>query len=340
MGPFALISLIFEPAFRVVLTVALLALDYGLEGAMVALLVTNVVAAVLAAVALRRLTGELTDPPRYVLRELFSFSAVSWAASLAGTGLVWADTIILGIYRSAREVGVYSVATRLTLLATVVLSALTSAFAPQIADLYRRGNLDRLSSLYRVVTSWILRLSLPAFVVLVVFPKPLLRIFGPGFAAGAAVTVILAAGQLFDVATGPTGYMLVMSGRPILTMANNLCALVLNIGLNVYLIPRYGIRGAAVAWALSIALINVAKVVQVWATMRMLAFDAGFMKGCVAGAASLVAGVGVHLLLPGQPGLIVGTGVIVAVHAAVLLALGLHEEDRVVLRKLGERVGL
>jgi O-antigen/teichoic acid export membrane protein len=340
MGPFALISLIFEPAFRVVLTVALLAMDYGLKGAMVALLVTNAVAAVLAGVALRRLTGPLADPPRYVLRELFGFSAVSWVASLAGTGLVWADTIVLGIYRSAREVGVYSVATRLTLLATVVLSALTSAFAPQIADLYRRGNLDRLSSLYRVVTSWILRLSLPAFVVLVVFPKPLLRIFGPGFAAGAAVTVILAAGQLFDVATGPTGYMLVMSGRPILTMANNVCALVLNIGLNVYLIPRHGIRGAAIAWALSIALINVAKVAQVWLTMRMLAFDAGFVKGCVAGAASFVAGVGVHLALPGLPGLMVGTCVVVAVHAAVLLVLGLHEEDRVVLRKLGERMGL
>ncbi len=340
MTPFAVVNLVFEPAFRVALTLAFLAMDWGLRGAMVALLITNVVAAVLAAGWLRRMVGSFSEPPRYQWRELFGFSTVSWMASLAGTGLVWADTIILGLFRPAREVGIYQVATRLTVLATIVLLPIASSFAPQIADLYRRGNLERLARLYAVVTSWTFRLSLPGFIVLILFPRPLLHIFGRGFGQAATVTVILAVGQMFDVATGPTGYMLVMSGRPYLTMANNLLALVLNISLNLVLIPRHGIRGAAVAWALSIALINIAKLAQVWLTLRMHAFDIGFAKGCLAAAVASVPGIAVQTTMRGFPGLLVGAVAITVTYVVVLLALGLREEDRVVLRRLGQRAGL
>jgi O-antigen/teichoic acid export membrane protein len=338
MTPYASVNLVFEPAFRVLLTVAFLALDWGLKGAMVALLITNSAAAVIAAVWLRRLTGRLTALPAYRWRELFGFSTVSWLASLASTGLVWADTIILGIFRSEREVGLYQVATRLTVLATIVLLPIATSFAPQIADLYRRGNLERLARLYAVVTSWTLRLSLPGFLVLLLFPRPLLRIFGGGFAGGATVTIILAIGQMFDVATGPTGYMLVMSGRPYLTMANNLFALAINIGLNVLLIPHYGIRGAAVAWAVSIALINVAKVAQVWLTMHMHAFDSGFLRGCIAAAIAALPGALVKAAMPGFTGLVIGALVIGLTYVAALFALGLREEDRVVLRRLVARL--
>ncbi|HZN13557.1 MAG TPA: flippase [Acidimicrobiales bacterium] len=340
MTPYALVNLVFEPAFRVVLTLGFLAADWGLKGAMVALLITNCAAAVLAGGWLRRLTGRITAAPAYKWRELFAFSTVSWLASLASTGLVWADTIILGVYRPAREVGAYQVATRLTVLATIVLLPIATSFAPQIADLYRRGNLERLARLYAVVTSWTLRLSLPGFIVLVIFPRPLLHVFGRGFAGAATVTVILAVGQMFDVATGPTGYMLVMSGRPYLTMANNVFALVINISMNVWLIPRHGIRGAAVAWAVSLALINIAKVVQVWVTMRMHAFDAGFAKGCLAGALAFAPGVLVHAAMPGFPGVMVGAVAILIVYVGALLALGLRDEDRVVLRRLATRAGL
>ncbi|MBA3349299.1 MAG: oligosaccharide flippase family protein, partial [Actinobacteria bacterium] len=119
MKPYALINLFFEPACRVLLTVAFLLVGWGLTGVMVALVVTNLTSAVLASVALRRLVGKLTVPPRYNVREIFAFSTFSWFTKLAGNGLIWADTILLSIYAGAADVGVYTVATRLTLLATV-----------------------------------------------------------------------------------------------------------------------------------------------------------------------------------------------------------------------------
>src|SRR6266516_4556547 len=231
--------------------------DAGLEGVMTALVAANLAAAALAAVALWRLL-RMVPPPAQPhagpcagphlgahagagLRELFGFSLVSWGASLASAGLIWADTILLGALRSSAEVGVYNVATRLVTLATFVMPAINGALGPRIADLYHRGQRDSLRRAYSVATSWILRLSLPAFIVLLAFPDELLRLFGKGFRAGAAVTVVLAGGKLVDAATGPCGLALNMSGRPLWSMVDNLAVLVLNVLLNLWLIPSRGI---------------------------------------------------------------------------------------------------
>src|SRR5258708_14088222 len=103
MKPYAYVGLLMEPALRLAFPGVALAGHHGLRGAMVALAVSNYVGAAAAAVALRRLMGRIADDPRYLPRELFGFSAVSWMASLASTGLIWADTIILGVYRSSAE---------------------------------------------------------------------------------------------------------------------------------------------------------------------------------------------------------------------------------------------
>lgn len=338
MKPHALIGLMFEPLARLGLTALLLSQGLGLRGAMAALMVSNAMAAVLAVIALYRLLGAPTTPTRYSLRELFRFSMVSWMASLATSGLVWADTILLGIFRPSAEVGVYNVATRLVTLATFVMPAINSSFGPRIADLYHRGQTASLRRAYAAATSWILRLSLPAFVAVVTFPRELLAIFGDGFRVGAAVTVILAVGKLVDAGTGPCGLMLNMSGRPLWNMVDNITVLVLNIVLNLLLIPRYGIVGSAVAWAISLGLVNVARLVQVWWAMRMLPFDAGVLRGFVAGAAAFSAALLVRRWLEPPLELPVGLAAIAICYLALVMLQGLSAEDRLVLGALVERL--
>src|SRR5437764_5402371 len=106
-------------------------------------------------------------------------------ASLASAGLIWADTILLGAYKTSADVGVYQVATRMVMLAAFVMTPVNAAFAPRIADLYQRGRRDSLHHTYVGATSAILHLSLPAFAVCVVLPKELLSMFGRRFEVGA-----------------------------------------------------------------------------------------------------------------------------------------------------------
>jgi O-antigen/teichoic acid export membrane protein len=340
MRPYARINLVLEPLIRILLTIPFLWAGLGVNGAMMALLLTNLVAAVLSAMALKRLLGTPITSVRYSARPLLAFSAVAWGSQLASSGLLWADTIILGIYASPADVGVYQVATRLTALATTAIAPLGAAFSPRVADLYRRGHHVTLQRTYAMVTSWIVRLAVPAFAVLILFPRELLSFFGPGFVQGAGVTVLLAFGQTFNAATGPCGYMLLMSGRPALQMTSNLLALSLNIGLNVWLIPQYGIVGAGSAWAASIALTNIVRVIAVRRTLGMWPFDVGILKGIVAGAASIAAARVVAVPLEGTISLLLGCSVIAIVYLSVLVFLRIGSDDRIVLETMWRQLRL
>lgn len=338
MKPYVAVGLIFEPAMRLGLSLVLLGAGLGLEGAMLALVITSNGTALLAGAVLLRFTRRHRSSAVYRLKELFAFSTVSWMSSLASNAQTWTGTLILGILGTSNQVGIYQVATRVTLLATFFLGPLGTSFAPMIADLYRREEFERLGRMYVVVSSWTLRLSLPSFAIVILFPDELLSVFGNQFVGGAAVTVILAVGQLFNVAGGPNGYMLVMSGRPALTMANNLTALVLNVVLNLVLIPRFGLIGAGIAFAASVAFNNIAKVIQVWFTMRMHPFDIDFWKACLSGAAAFGLGLAVRQGVVGTANRLFAGLAIVVIYFGIIVALGIGADDRLVLDKIWRRL--
>jgi O-antigen/teichoic acid export membrane protein len=338
MKPSVVIGSVFEPSMRIVLTCLLLP-SMGLTGAMVGLLTSNAVAACLAAAALRRQIGTHRERPTYALRELLGFSMVNWLSTLAATGLLWADTLLLGVFLTSAEVGLYSVATRLVTLATFMMPAINNAFAPRIADLHHRNRLESLRRTYQVATGWNVRLTVPIFAMLVVFPDDLLTLFGRAFTTAAAVTVILAIGKFTVVVTGPCGLMLDMSGRPVWSMADNIAGFVTNILLNLWWIPRYGIVGSAAAWAVSLLLVNLARVVQVWRIMGMSPFDAGVVKGAAAGAGALLTGLVVDQWLDPPHGFVVGVVALALAYVGLVLLLGITPEDRLVLGMLGRRFG-
>lgn len=333
--PFTLIGQIYEPGTRLLLTALALITGVGVTGSYWALVVAGWSAALLALGALARLMRRVAPGPVvYRPRQLFSFSTVSWVSSLSSTGLIWVDTLMLGFFAND-EIGVYNVATRLVTVAIFVLAPINAAFGPYLAYLHHQGRADEVRRIYGAATGWVVRLSLPAFVALLVFPESLLTVFGGGFAAGAAVTLVLAVGQLVNAATGPCGTVLNMSGRVAINMYDNIAALLLNILLNLWLIPAYGIIGAAIAWAFSLAVVNVARVLQVRALIRAVPVTVGMIKGLGAGLAALAAGLVIRLLLPGWPEqLLVGLPVVVTVYVGVVLALGLSREDIMVLRTL------
>jgi O-antigen/teichoic acid export membrane protein len=337
MRPYALIGLIFEPVLRLSLTATALALGKGLPGTLTSLVISNGIAAVLALIALRRLRGKLQAKPQYRVRNLFSFSMVSWLASFASTGLIWADTIIIGIYRPSREVGIYNIATRVVLLGAFAMTPINNAFAPRIAKLYQQESMANLKRTYAAATGWILRLSLPAFVVCLVYPKELLSLFGRGFVVGASVTMVLAVGKLMDSATGPCGLMLNMSGRPALSLYDNVGVLILNVVLNIFLIPRYGIVGAAYAWAIALWVVNIFRVWQVWAVMHMVPFDISELKGLFASVLAGVAGLAARGVARGHVELIVGCVTICVVYFAAVQLFGVSSNDRLLLSAVTQR---
>lgn len=336
--PFTLIGRVYEPGTRLVLTVVALLAGTGLTGAFWALVAAGWSASALAAVALlRRVRRIPAAAPVYDIRPIFSFSMVSWVSTLAATGLIWADTLLLGAMTTSGQVGVYNVATRLVTLAVFVMAPINATFAPHIAHLHHTGEEGELNRIYQAASGWIVRLSLPAFVVLVVLPSNLLGLFGHDFRGAAAVTIVLAAGQLVNAATGPCGTVLNMAGKVRLNMADNVAVLVLNVALNLWLIPAHGILGAAVAWSCSLATVNVLRVLQVRHAVGASPFGREVGKALLAGAASAGAAVLVRALAPAPLELPLGVVAVVAVYAAGVLLLGVSADDRVALASVLHR---
>ncbi|HEX6787356.1 MAG TPA: flippase [Acidimicrobiales bacterium] len=337
MRPNALIGLMLDPLLRLVLIVGALQLGLGLDGVFWAFVIIPYVTCLMALLWLFVLARGPHVRPRIERRQLTRFSSVAWVATFTTQGLLWLDLLILPAYISAAELAIYSVATSIVVLATFAMSPISQSLAPRIADLSRRKELRRLAIAYQAAASWMLRFSLPFFAIILIFPRPLLGLFGTGYGAGAAVTVILALGKLSDVATGPCGTMLNQAGFNKLALIDNVVILILNVSLNLILIPSHGIRGAAIAWTVSLLGVNVARAVQVRRrVVPAWPFNEGTPKSLAAFAWSVLAALVVREMIDGSPRkeLYLATPVVFAVYTVLLVSLGLTAEDRLVLGDL------
>ena len=341
---FTLIGQILDPGLRLVLTALALWFGFGLMGSLWAIVISTWTAAILSVIALlRRMRRVERARPRYDPRPMASFAVVSWASTLATTGLVWADALLLGYLASVEDVGLYTVATRLVGLAIFVLNPINSAFVPNVAHLYHLGDRQGVDTAYGAVNRWILRLSVPAFIMLLAFPKDLLGLFGDDYtvASAAAVTVVLAIGQLANAAAGPSGSVLNMTGLVKLSLVDNMAVLVLNISLNLVLIPLYGVMGAALAWTVSLILVNGTKYFQVRRILGVRARGTGMSTTLIAALPAAAVAVTLSLVLDGSPGILLVAGpAVLFVYLGVLLLRGLEPDDRALLtRAFGGRRG-
>ncbi|MGH9167182.1 MAG: flippase [Acidimicrobiia bacterium] len=267
-------------------------------------------------------------------KEVVPYASAQGGSGVLDVALFWADTLIIAALLAEGDVGVYGAAVRLALIPTLFLTAFNTAFQPWAASLWAGGDRLGLGSLYRRVTRLVTALSVPFYLLLAAFPAPLLGVFGTEFPSGATVLRILAFGQIINVVTGPGANLLAMTGFPVWNFWNNALLLILNVATNFLLIPRLGIEGAAWAWAGSLLVVNVARLVEARLLTGLLPFDRRLARVLVLGLA------GVALLAVLRPwrvedlGLAVALGVAFGVLWLIALPVVLPSEDRLLVRDL------
>jgi O-antigen/teichoic acid export membrane protein len=198
----------------------------------------------------RRLKTELPAGPR-------AYAFGSWLRMAApllviyGAELVMqnADVILLAAYRPAGDVGMYFAAAKTMALVMFVHYAVGSAAAHRFSALNARGDTVGLAAAVRDGVRWTFFPSFAAAVVIVALGKPLLWLFSPEFTVAYPVMLILVVGFLARAAVGPAEFLLNMLGQQKASAAVALVSATVNVVLNLILIPRFGIYGAATATA-------------------------------------------------------------------------------------------
>ncbi|HYJ73620.1 MAG TPA: oligosaccharide flippase family protein, partial [Actinomycetota bacterium] len=210
-----------------------------------------------------------------LVAEFWRFTGPRGLAAIFQTTSLWLNTLLIGALRSTKEAGVYAASTRYLAMAAMAAVAIRQVLAPKLSELLARRSTERASAAFQTTTSWMVALNWPIYLALLTFGPVLLAVFGRDFADGQVVLVVLAAAMLVATSVGPVDVVLLMGGRSAWNLANTLVALAANLALNFALTPRYGLAGAAVAFAAGILLNNLLPLVQVWRSMGLHPFGPG-----------------------------------------------------------------
>ena len=182
------------------------------------------------------------------------------------------DIILLSKYSSFERVAFYSVAIKLTTVLSLVLASVNTVYAPTFAEWYSLGDFTNLRAGIKRSTRLIFLLTFPAILVVFLFSNLILGFFGPDYTEAQSALWVLLIGQAVNALCGSVGVYMNMTGKQVIFQRILVTAFVINITLNLILIPIYDILGAAIATTISTVFWNVLTTVYIYRKDRITTF--------------------------------------------------------------------
>jgi O-antigen/teichoic acid export membrane protein len=188
----------------------------------------------------------------FPMQELWASCRPLFVVSIMNNAVrTWVPLLVLGIWASSEEVGIFGAALRVVSLTTMMLFTLNNVLAPKIAELYAKKEMVVLASTARRSATFLVALSSPLFFILIFFPGWVMSMFGGSFREGGEVLAILAVGQIMNVFGGSLGAILIVSGNEHYTQKMTLIFSGILVAMLVALVPALGALGAAISIAVS-----------------------------------------------------------------------------------------
>jgi len=236
-----------------VLQMALIALlmvglAQGLRGAIWAYTITIIIIAILSILYVRRLTPVGLSINRNLLKESIRYGGIGYLGNAAQYLSYRIDIIIMAYFLSSAAIGYYSIAVGIAERLWMIPSSLAIVLFPRISAI----NDDKANELTPKVARHTLFIVFVFSLMLLVLGKPLILIlFGADFMPSLAPLLILLPGVVAFSISKVISSDLSGRGKPVFGAIASFASLAVNIGLNLYLIPRWGISGAAFSSSVS-----------------------------------------------------------------------------------------
>lgn len=242
-----------QPTLRLILIFALLIGGYGAIGAIAGQSASLIIAGVLSVfLALRQLPDfEVESANMY--RSVLSFSIPLVAVQGMGFLNSNVDVYMVGYFLESAQLGIYNIALQMSNMSMALLGSVGFLLPPMLTRLQKEEKFYEMKRTYQVLTKWIVVLILPVIGLLLFAPGPIIRLlFGEAFVAGATALQILLIGNVLTIVMGLNSSALIALGNNKLVSYIIAVQAVINIVINVLLIPIIGIEGAAIGMAVSL----------------------------------------------------------------------------------------
>jgi O-antigen/teichoic acid export membrane protein len=257
--PNAIFNQVLNPGLFVAFILAFLVFHLTLTEVLVAYLLSAALSFTSLAVYSYRRLPRLLPPnvpvPRRPTPRLWHYTLALWGVMNLAYITTFADTLILGLFRSTTVVGYYSTAITMARLLIIGGTAVTFAYLPVTARLASSGSLDNVRATYQAGSRWMWFLTLPFFLLFAFAPSFTIgALFGAKYLPAVPSLQVLVFSSFAATLFGPVNASLVGLGQARSQLTTSLVSAVTNVSLSFTLIPTFGAAGASVAWGIARAL--------------------------------------------------------------------------------------
>lgn len=205
-------------------------------------------------------------------KEVVVYSAFIIFSSGIAVLLLDIDKFMIGQYIPINEAAYYSVAIFIALTISVPMRAMHQITHPITTDLMARKKHEELNELYKKTA--ITLQVVGGFIMLGILTNihQIYALLPEKYSAGISVVFLISLSKFFDLMLGNNNSIIFNSKFYKTVLLLGLCLVVVTISLNMIFIPKYGIKGAAVATLISIGVYSIAKLLFVVLKMNLFPF--------------------------------------------------------------------
>ncbi len=286
------------------------------------------------------LFGKIKNKFRNSYKELLLFSAPLLVSSILHYSISKVDIFMIGYFLNTSSVGIYTIALKIGTLTNFLLFSINSMFAPNITTLYYNNQITKLKKLYQVITKWIFAINLSVFFFFLIVSRDVMNVFGAEFTVGWLALILITAGQVVNAGVGSAGLINIMTGYPKSELYVSIIVFIINVTLNYFLIPIYGIEGAAFASLISIGVMNLLRLYILYNRLEFLPYNKNYLHVIYSAIIALIIGyllnsfLDLHYLIQL---VIIGSG-FVSVNIFANWKFGLEAEDLMIISKLKQKI--
>jgi O-antigen/teichoic acid export membrane protein len=330
------------PLFQIVVFIILHALGYNFLSAVYAFLCAVIVCSLFMLLTVRKQIQNFMGPTQ--VRKFFgkhSFFSTNWKPILAYSlpltpfGLLFIcgssmDIIMLNILTNSAGVGEYAAAARWVIFFSFIVGSLNNIFGPLIAGKLGVDKIEDVNILYKATTRWMLFMTLSISIFLMLAREPMMFIFGEQFLQyGPTILMILSLGSLFTALSGSGGLLFVLSGHQYIELGMLGFFMLLNLLLNLLLIPQYGIIGAALATIFSNIVTILIRIQLIYRYFKIYPFSSHLLIPILTFSILIIGGLLIQSVFKTSYALNLGLGIGSSVLVMIsIIVAGLDNHDR------------
>ncbi|MCE3294352.1 MAG: hypothetical protein K0R65_66 [Crocinitomicaceae bacterium] len=196
-------------------------------------------------------------------RIIFSFSLFSYSNTLGSLIVLTMDALMIAYFRGLSETGVYTTVLYLTSALQIPYKSLFRVASPLVPQYWKERNMDKMQDLYRKMSSISGIIALYMFLLVWISRNELFSYLPPEYMPGIWVFLFLMIGRVFDMYSGLNGMIFVTSKKYKYDIFFTLFLLVGVFSVNCWLIPVYGMVGAAISTGMALVVYNAGRMLFV-----------------------------------------------------------------------------